>query len=115
MAHPRGVISAKNQPEMLKAIVRLVQNEAIVHIVVGLPLDMKGGEGEAARKARLVAQKIADVTGVDVELTDERLSTVDARRRLAASEVNGRRAKEHIDEASAVVLLQSWLDARNHR
>ncbi|HEX7663908.1 MAG TPA: Holliday junction resolvase RuvX [Polyangiaceae bacterium] len=115
MAHPRGVISGKNQPEMLKAIVQLVEDEAIGHIVVGLPLDMKGGEGDAARKARLVAQKIADVTGCHVELTDERLSTVNARRRLAASEVNGKKAKDHIDEASAVVLLQSWLDAKNHR
>lgn len=115
LAHPRGVISAKNQPEMLKAIAKLAEEEAIERFVIGLPLDMKGGEGEAARKARDIAQKIADATGLDVELSDERLSTVNARRRLAEGEVNGKKAKAHIDEASAVVILQSWLDANRRR
>jgi len=79
---------------------------------VGLPLDMKGGEGDAARKARVIAQEIADATGRDVELLDERLTTVQARRALEASEVHGRKQKALIDEASATAILQAWLDAR---
>jgi putative Holliday junction resolvase len=90
----------------------LVRAEDIGHVLVGLPLDMKGGEGDAARKARLLAQEIADATGANVELVDERLSTVQAQRALAASEVRGKKARAHIDEASAVVLLQAWLDAK---
>lgn len=112
MAHPRGVISGKNQPDLLRALSELVEKEEIERFVIGLPLDMKGGEGDAAKKARDLAQRIADRTGVDVELVDERLSTIDARRKLAAGDVHGKKAKAHIDEASAVVILQSWLDAR---
>jgi putative Holliday junction resolvase len=110
-AHPRGVLDGRNQKELLRSLRELVEQEDIEHVLVGLPLDMKGGEGDAARKARLLAQAIADATRATVELVDERLSTVQARRALMASEVNGKKAKARIDEASAVVVLQAWLDA----
>ncbi len=109
-AHPRGVLAAKPRPKLLEALARLVDDERIELIVVGLPLDMRGIEGDAARGARLLAQDIADATGCDIELWDERLSTVQARRALAASEVHGKKARARIDEASAVEILQSWLD-----
>lgn len=111
-AHPRGVLDGRRRPELLASLRDLVRAEDIRHVLVGLPLDMKGGEGDAARKARLLAQEIADATGANVELVDERLSTVQAQRALAASEVRGKKARAHIDEASAVVLLQAWLDAK---
>jgi putative Holliday junction resolvase len=71
---------------------------------------MKGGEGEAARKARAIAQQIADATGREVELWDERLSTVQAARQLRASEVKGKAARQKIDAAAACMILQAWLD-----
>jgi putative Holliday junction resolvase len=111
MAHPRGVLDAKDTKKLLARLADLAKNEGIGRFVVGLPLDMKGGEGDAARKARALAQRIADATGCEVELWDERLSTVQARRALAASEVHGAKAKARIDEAAAVEILQSWLDA----
>jgi putative holliday junction resolvase len=112
MAHPRGVISGKNQPELIRALCKLVEDEGIERFVIGLPLDMKGGEGDAARRAREIAQRIANATGCEIELWDERLTTVEARRNLATSEVHGKKAKAHIDEASAVVLLQAWLESQ---
>ena len=114
-AHPRGVLDARDKRALLAALAALVRDDGVARFVVGLPLDMKGGEGDAARKARALAQEIADATGVEVELWDERLTTVQARRSLAASEVNGRRARERIDEASAVTILQAWLDGRPRR
>jgi putative Holliday junction resolvase len=90
--------------------VELVREEGIEHFVIGFPLDMKGGEGDAARRARDLAQLIADGTGVSVELWDERMSTMQAQRALDASEVGKKKAKASIDAAAAVVILQSWLD-----
>ncbi|WP_394829765.1 Holliday junction resolvase RuvX [Pendulispora albinea] len=112
-AHPRGVLDGRDIPALLRNLVALAKEEGIGRFLVGLPLDMKGGEGDAARKARALAQRIADATGRDVELVDERLSTVQARRALAASEVHGKKARARIDEASAVTVLQAWLDARH--
>jgi putative Holliday junction resolvase len=92
-----------------------VKEEAITRIIVGFPLDMRGTEGEAARRARDIAQAIADATNCDVELFDERLTTVQAQRALTASGVRGKKARSRIDEASAVEILQAWLDARKTR
>jgi putative holliday junction resolvase len=115
MAHPRGVFAARPRPAFLAALKELVETEGIGRIVVGFPLDMRGTEGEAARRARTLAQVIADTTGCDVELFDERLTTVEAQRALTASGVTGRKARAHIDEASAVTILQAWLDRRAER
>jgi putative Holliday junction resolvase len=114
-AHPRGVLDGRNRVALVQTLAALVTEENIGRFVVGLPLDMRGGEGEAARKARRLAQAIADATGCEIELWDERLSTVEARRHLAASDVHGARAKAHIDEASACILLQAWLDRKAAR
>jgi len=115
MAHPRGVYAARPRPAFLAALKAVVEAEGIVRVVVGFPLDMRGTEGEAARRSREMAQAIADATQCDVELFDERLTTVQAKRALTASEVHGARARERIDEASAVEILQAWLDAREAR
>ena len=112
MAHPRGALAARPRPKLLAALKELVASEGVERIVVGFPLDMRGTEGEAARRARDIAQQIADATECDVELFDERLTTVQAQRALTASEVRGQKARDRIDEASAVEILQAWLDAR---
>lgn len=113
MAHPRGTLPGRDLGALLRELRALAEEEGVVRFVVGLPLDMKGGEGEAARGARERAQAIANATGREVELWDERLSTVQAQRSLAASEVRGKKAKARIDEAAACAILQAWLDRRN--
>ncbi len=112
MAHPRGALDGRNTKALLATLKALAEEEDVRRFVVGLPLDMKGGEGDAARGARKMAQAIADATGRDVELWDERMTTMVARRALKASEVHRKKAKALIDTASAVAILQSWLDAR---
>lgn len=114
MAHPRGVLAGKDRAKLLGEIRALALRESATRIVVGLPVDMRGHEGDAAKNARAVAQAIADTTGLEVELWDERMTTMVAARALAASEVRGEKAKRRIDEAAAVAILQSWLDARAH-
>ena len=114
MAHPRGVLAAKPRPAFLESLVKLVREEGLTRIVVGFPLDMRGTEGEAARRARLTAQAIADATGCDVELFDERLTTVEAQRAITASGLKREKARARIDEAAAVAILQAWLDTKPH-
>ncbi len=115
LAHPRGTLDARDDRALLGALRAFADEEGITRFVVGLPLDMRGGEGMSARKAREMAQRVADVTGREVELWDERLTTVQAKRALAASGVWGGRARSRIDEAAACAILQSWLDARQSR
>jgi putative Holliday junction resolvase len=111
MAHPRGTLDGRDRRQLLETLKTLADDERVVRFVVGLPLDMHGGEGMAARGARALAQQVADATGREVELWDERLTTVEAQRALSASEVRGKKARARIDEAAACAILQSWLDA----
>ena len=115
MAHPRGVLAAKPRPTFLEKLGELVKEEGITRIVVGFPLDMRGTEGEAARRTRGTAQAIADATGCDVELFDERLTTVEAQRAITASGLKREKARARIDEAAAVAILQAWLDTNRGR
>ncbi len=115
MAHARGVLDPRDRPAFLAKLRRLVEAEGVARIVVGLPVDMRGHEGDAARGARAMAQAIADACGVEVELWDERMTTMAAARALSDSGLRAREARARIDEASAVAILESWLASRRGR
>ncbi len=114
-AHPRPPIPARDPARALKALRGLVAAEEITRVLVGLPTSLSGVEGEAARRARGFAQRVADATGLDVELVDERLSTVHAKRELSMSGVAARNQRDKVDGVAACLLLQSWLDGRRAR
>jgi putative Holliday junction resolvase len=95
----------------VEEIALLVAREAAVGVVVGLPRSLDGSEGSAAHRARTYAGVLAArVAPVQVRLVDERLSTVDAHRALRDSGVAGRRQRAVVDQAAAVLILQSALD-----
>jgi len=114
LASPRPPIDGADRLRLVAAVVDLVRHEEIGRILVGYPIDMAGSRGPAARKALDLAQRLADATGLEVELVDERLSTVEAGRRLDEAGVGRGAARvQRIDGAAACVLLQAWLDARS--
>ncbi|SCL30609.1 putative holliday junction resolvase [Micromonospora pallida] len=103
-------------PSDLAALARLVVEHGAVEVVVGLPVNLAGKHGPAAAHATSYAHRLADViTPVPVTLTDERMSTVVASRRLAERGVRGKRQRAVVDQAAAVEILQSWLEAQRRR
>jgi putative Holliday junction resolvase len=112
MAHARPFLDAQNRKKLLAALSDLAQAEQLTRFLVGLPLELTGREGPAAARARAFAQELADATGLAVELVDERLSTVEAARKLRDGGTRAKAGKSKIDGASAAVVLQAWLDAR---
>jgi putative Holliday junction resolvase len=98
--------------EDLAVIERLVVEREAIEVIVGLPRLLSGEEGEAARLAREYAAQLAKrIAPVPVLLVDERLTTVDAHKRLRESGVPGRGQRSVVDQAAAVLILQSALDA----
>ena len=79
-------------------------------IVVGLPLDEHGEEGEAAAAARQLAADIARRSGLPVELWDERLTTARALRTVREMGGSTRGRRDDVDALAAVVMLQHFLD-----
>lgn len=93
-------------------IVDLVDRSGAVEVIVGLPRSLSGDEGPAAAAARGYARDLASRLGhVHVRLVDERLTTVDAHRSLRRGGVGGRDQRRVVDQAAAVLILQSALEA----
>lgn len=92
---------------------RLVREHGVRRAVVGLPLLLSGEEGASATAARKFAERLRKaVEGLEVELWDERLTTVDAERMLDEAQVKRRRRKQAVDSLAAMLILRSYLDAR---
>ncbi|MEV4812488.1 Holliday junction resolvase RuvX [Micromonospora avicenniae] len=103
-------------PTDLVELAALVVEHEAVEVVVGLPVNLAGRHGPAAVQVKAYADRLADVIApVPVTLADERMSTVVASRRLAERGVRGKRQRAVVDQAAAVEILQSWLDAQRRR
>lgn len=94
-------------------LLEAVKKHNVVSIVVGLPLDESGAEGDAAHAARALADDIKGRVGdLEVTMWDERMTT--ARVLAAIREMGGttRGRKEDVDAMAAALLLQHYLDAK---
>lgn len=112
LAHPRDPIDAKDAKKALARIAALAEDEKVELVLVGLPMGHTGAATGASDKARRFALTVANATGLDVHLVDERLSTSQAHRMLKDAEVRASHRKQKVDGAAAAILLQAWLDAR---
>lgn len=95
----------------LARVAALVEESGAVLVYVGLPRSLSGSEGPAAAKVRLFAGELAErLAPVPVHLVDERLSTVTAEAVLRGQGKKGARRRAVVDQAAAVVILQSAID-----
>jgi putative Holliday junction resolvase len=114
MSDPLGVsafpleVLEKVDPVGLRGYVEEKARQGVEVVVIGLPLNRKGEEGEQARRTREYARAVEELEGVEVVLWDERLSTVEAQRKLkeAGRSLKGRK----VDAEAAAVILESYLD-----
>jgi putative Holliday junction resolvase len=94
-------------------IAGLVAEEEAEVVVVGLPLNMNGSLGPAAKAAIAEARTLSTVVSVPVETFDERRTTVAADAVLMEFKMRAQARRRVIDKVAAAVMLQYWLDARN--
>jgi putative Holliday junction resolvase len=95
----------------LAELARLAREREAVEVLVGLPRTLAGREGVAAAAAVSYARRLAaTLAPTPVRLVDERLSTVGAQRGLRAGGVSVRKGRAVVDQAAAVIILQSALD-----
>lgn len=96
----------------LDGVVALVAEREAVEVVVGHPRHLSGATGASAKDAETFAEALRERLDVPVTLVDERLTTVTASRTLAERGVRGKAQRAVVDQAAAVAILQSALDAR---
>lgn len=107
-ASPLEVLRDLDPEGLRRYVAEKAASEGIDTVVVGLPLTLSGREGEQARETRAFSRVLEGLEGIKVVLWDERLSTVEARRRLGEA---GRPAKGGADAEAAAVILQSYLES----
>ncbi|MCZ6600958.1 MAG: Holliday junction resolvase RuvX [Acidobacteria bacterium] len=104
-------LEASGRKVALAALARLVEEQGVTRIVVGLPLRLSGEEGPEALAARTFAADLTRRLDLPVELWDERLTTVQAERTLLEGNMRRDRRRQERDRLAAILILQGWLDA----
>lgn len=107
-----AVIPSRNQEKAIADIVRMAKEQEVGEIVVGLPRNMDGTEGERAQLCREFADKIAQATGLPVRMWDERRTTVEAHNILSQHNYHGQKRKNTVDAVAAALILEGYLAFR---
>jgi len=111
LASPLITVPRENDDRAIDAIVKLVDRYEVRRIVVGMPYSMNGSVGKQAASVIDFVGKLSRSTGAEIELRDERLSTVAAERLLAQAGTRGAAGKSRRDAAAAAFVLQGYLDS----
>lgn len=106
------VIEERNDDRLVEKIIARARENRAERIVVGLPKNMDGSEGESAQRARQIAERITEESGIPTVMQDERGTTITAHAYLSAGEVYGKRRKQRVDAVAASIILQDYLDSR---
>ncbi len=114
LASPLPQISEKNMDVLSDKISEIVKEKAVELIVLGLPKNMDGSEGESAQNAREFAQVLKEKTGLIVKMQDERGTTITAHNYLNATNTRGKKRKNVVDSVAATIILQNFLDSRKN-
>lgn len=111
LASPLCVIKENYQPKLVDKIIDLINENKVQKIVIGLPRNMDGSYGYRCDECKSLGDAIKGKIDIDIAFEDERLTTVMAHNILSDNNVRGSKRKQTVDAVSAVMILQSYLDA----
>ncbi len=114
LASPAGIVAERNRERLAQSVAEQAKSRGAGEIVVGLPRNMDGSEGESAKNARAFAELLRALVSVPVVMQDERGTTVTAHRYLNDTDTRGKKRKAVIDTVAATVILQDHLAFRRN-
>jgi putative Holliday junction resolvase len=109
LSSPHTTLKATDK-NLFKSIVAIFDEIDPIQIFVGKPALLSGNTGSASAKAQEFAQKLAELTDVEIVMVDERMSTVSAARNLREAGKNAKHSKAAIDMAAAVAILEFGIE-----
>lgn len=104
-----AVLPSRNTEKLIADIVRLAKENQVGEIVVGLPKNMDGTEGNRAQLCREFAALLRSAAGLSVAMWDERRTTVEAHNILSAHNYHGKKRKETVDAVAASLILEGYM------
>lgn len=112
-----GTIRRKSPGKLRQTLARieeLIREYEVEKIVLGYPKNMNNTEGERCEKTVQFRDMLANRTGIEIELFDERLTTVMADRVMMEGGIRREHRKEYADSLAAVFILQGYLDLKRN-
>ncbi len=106
------VVPSRNREKAVADIVRIAKENQVGKIVVGLPRNMDGSEGPRAELCREFAAILAEATGLEIVMWDERRTTVEAHNILSQHNYHGQKRKNTVDAVAASLILEGYLAFR---
>ena len=102
----------ENYDYLVKEVNEIVKSEKIDKIILGYPKNMNNTVGERANITLNFKEKLEQVTGKEVIMEDERLTSVVANKVLISEDMRRKKRKERVDGVASVIILQSYLDRK---
>lgn len=115
VASPVATVKEYNMDNLAQRVSEIAGNKNAAEIVLGLPVNMDGSEGESACNVRVFRDKLEALSGLPVVLRDERCTTVTAYEYLNMNNKRGKKRKEVVDSVAAVIILEDYLNYRRNR
>ena len=112
IAGSTAVVPSRNREKLMADILRLIQDNGVGEVVVGLPKNMDGTEGARAELCRAFADELKERCGLPVAMWDERRTTVEAHNILSAHNYHGQKRKNTVDAVAASLILEGYLAYR---
>ena len=111
-----GTISEGGMRKTAERVAKEAESRACKRIIIGLPKNMDGSQGERTEVIRAFAALVKEYTDIEIDFYDERMTTMAAYRFLGETGTYGKKRKATVDTLSAQIILQNYIDKeRNAR
>lgn len=109
------VIHSRKDEKTIAEIQKLIRENMVGELVVGLPKNMDGSEGPRAEVCRAFADQLREATGLPVTMWDERRTTVEAHNILSEHNYHGKKRKNTVDAVAASLILEGYLNYKSRQ
>ena len=114
LASPLNVIAQRDPERLMEEVAAAAKEAGAELLAVGLPRNMDGTEGDSARFAREMGERLGALSGLPVEFVDERGTTITAHGYLNDTNTRGKKRKAVVDAVAAVIILEDFLRRRRN-
>ena len=115
ISNPYRTIKFNKQDELISELIKIINEESIVEIALGLPKNMDNTLGEAGNRSFAFKSLLEEHIDIPITLVDERLSTVEAEKYMLDADTSRKKRKEKIDAVAASVILNTFIRMKGNK
>ena len=112
IASPHSIIDRKITPDYMDEIQKLISEQEVEALVIGLPLTLRNNVSQQTQKVQLIIKELNTELTLPIHTVDERLSSVSAENALKLKGIKTGHNKGEIDKTAAAIFLQEFLDSK---